>query len=207
MKVVIISEKPAPTLFPGVECVCVRVASEAAAHPNADLYLDLDFEPEESRVAALSGLLPSMVIVNAVTHTIGAIGRPFVRMNGWPGFAERDVHELVVPDAEIVARLTAIYRHSGRTFRLAPDLPGMISARILAAIINEAWYTWEEGVSSKEDIDIAMKLGTNYPKGPFEWGDHIGLDRVLRLLERMSLTDTRYAPAESLKTAVSGIKM
>ncbi len=43
------------------------------------------------------------------------------------------------------------------------DEPGFVSARIVAMIINEAYFTWEAGTSSKEEIDIAMKLGTGYP--------------------------------------------
>lgn len=207
MNVVLISKKPAPVLFPAIDCLVVGDVPAAATHPGADLYIDLDFEPVESRIVALNGLPASRVIVNAVVPTIAEIGRPFIRLNGWPGFAERAVHELVVPDGVTAAQLAQLYTGSGRSFRLAPDLPGMITARILATIINEAWYTWQDGVSSKADIDIAMRLGTNYPMGPFEWGDHIGLDRILRLLERMAATDPRYAPAESLKKAAAGIKM
>ncbi len=96
-----------------------------------------------------------------------------------------------------------LYEKAGRSFRQAPDIAGMITARILAAIINEAWYTWQEGVSSKEEIDTAMRLGTNYPLGPFEWGATIGLDRIVELLEVMSTTDPRYIPAESLKKQTS----
>jgi 3-hydroxybutyryl-CoA dehydrogenase len=83
----------------------------------------------------------------------------------------------------------------------------MITARILAVLINEAWYTWQEGVSSKEEIDTAMRLGTNYPLGPFEWGARIGLDRIVGLLEVMSRTDPRYIPADTLKKAVNNIKI
>jgi 3-hydroxybutyryl-CoA dehydrogenase len=83
----------------------------------------------------------------------------------------------------------------------------MVTARILATIINEAWYTWQDGVSGKEEIDTAMKLGTNYPMGPFEWGGKIGLSRVVGLLDVLSRTDARYMPAGSLKDAVTGIKI
>ena len=46
-----------------------------------------------------------------------------------------------------------------------------------------------------------MKLGTNYPLGPFEWGSRIGLSRIVELLEIMSKTDPRYIPADSLKAS------
>jgi 3-hydroxybutyryl-CoA dehydrogenase len=114
---------------------------------------------------------------------------------------ERAVHELVVPDGGVAARVTRVYEKTGRSFRLAPDIPGMITARVLAALINEAWYTWQDGVSSKEEIDTAMRLGTNYPLGPFAWAAKIGLERVVELLEVMSRDDPRYSPAESLKKA------
>jgi 3-hydroxybutyryl-CoA dehydrogenase len=52
-----------------------------------------------------------------------------------------------------------------------------------------------------------MKLGTNYPMGPFEWGARIGLHRVVELLDVLGETDSRYIPAKSLKKAGSGIKI
>ncbi len=82
----------------------------------------------------------------------------------------------------------------------------MITARIIAAIINEAWYTWQAGVSTKEEIDTAMKLGTNYPYGPFEWGQRIGLSRIVSLLHTLSVTEPRYMPANSLQQAAVELK-
>ena len=67
------------------------------------------------------------------------------------------------------------------------DLPGFVSARIVAMIINEAWFTREAGTASEKDIDLAMKLGTGYPYGPFEWTALIGGGgkRIAALLERL----------------------
>jgi 3-hydroxybutyryl-CoA dehydrogenase len=207
MKVVLLTENVPPVLFPAAECVVVRTVEELERYRGGDLYIDLDFTMQEARLSALSGMLPSPVMVNAVLNTIGEIGRPFIRINGWPGMLERTVHELAVPGAPVAAQVEQIYEKLGCSFRLAPDIPGMITARILAVLINEAWYTWQEGVSSKEEIDTAMKLGTNYPMGPFEWGARIGLHRVVELLDVLSVTDPRYIPAKSLKKAGSGIKI
>ena len=66
-------------------------------------------------------------------------------------------------------------------------------------IINEAWFSLAENISTREEIDTAMKLGTNYPYGPFEWGDKIGLDRVSALLNELHKTDTRYSIAPGLQ--------
>ena len=190
---------------PGIDWVVVRRAEDANAYPDADLYIDLDFINEPERVDILRRLLPGVVFVNAVVPTLGEIGYPFVRINGWPGFLERNIHEVVVPK-EVAVLLTGIYEKLGREYRLVPDTPGMISGRILATIINEAYYTWEEEVSTREEIDIAMKLGTNYPLGPFEWGGRIGLGKVAGLLTVLSRNNGRYTPSNSLLKAADVLK-
>ena len=79
-----------------------------------------------------------------------------------------------------------------------PDIKGFISPRVVSMIINEAYFTLEENVSTKEEIDIAMKLGTNYPYGPFEWSKKIGLKNIAGLLTELSITEKRYEPASLL---------
>lgn len=75
-----------------------------------------------------------------------------------------------------------------------------IITRILAMIINEASFAVGESVASVRDIDIAMRLGTSYPKGPLCWADEIGLDIVLGVLNnlRESLGEERYSPSPLL---------
>jgi 3-hydroxybutyryl-CoA dehydrogenase len=68
----------------------------------------------------------------------------------------------------------------------------------LCTIINEACHAISEGISDAEQIDIAMKLGTNYPDGPIHWGRRIGASRINELLEAMSAEDKRYTPHKSL---------
>jgi 3-hydroxybutyryl-CoA dehydrogenase len=174
----------------------------AQHEPEIAAYVDLDFVPEAGRVEKLGRLLPALVFVNAVTPTLKEIGRPFVRINVWPGFATRQLHELVAPDEATKQRLATFYSQVGCEYRLAPDIPGMISARVVAGIINEAWYAWEEKVSTREEIDTAMRLGTNYPLGPFEWGERIGLEQIARLLWSLSKTDPRYMPSKALAEQV-----
>ena len=81
---------------------------------------------------------------------------------------------------------------------------GEIAVRILAMIMNEAAHAVGEGVASVRDVDIAMKLGTNYPKGPLKWADEIGLDVVFNILKSLdaSLGDERYHPAPLLRQMV-----
>ena len=66
-------------------------------------------------------------------------------------------------------------------------------------IVNEAYFALEQQVSSKEEIDIAMKTGTNYPYGPFEWGKLIGIKNIYALLMELSRLDKRYQPSDPLK--------
>jgi 3-hydroxybutyryl-CoA dehydrogenase len=78
----------------------------------------------------------------------------------------------------------------------------MIAARVIAMIINEAYWGLGEGISTKAEIDIAMKSGTNYPYGPFEWSEKIGLSKIGALLKKLSEEDRRYALAPALEEAI-----
>jgi hypothetical protein len=84
------------------------------------------------------------------------------------------------------------------------DAAGLTFPRILSLIINEAARSLEEGVAQAEEIDIAMRLGVNYPIGPLRWADQIGLDEVLAVLEGLEREtgDDRYRPAPSIKKLV-----
>ena len=206
------NQKDLDALFPGAEKQWTRSIPEQA-DPNIAAYIDLDFVPEPARIQKLAGLLPALVFVNAVTPTLGEIGQPFIRINAWPGFAMRKIHELVLPASGFEAepggttvataeRIKTLYQNINCDYLAAPDIPGMISARVVAGIINEAWYTWEEKVSTKEEIDTAMRLGTNYPLGPFQWGERIGLGQIVGLLRSLNKTDPRYEPAKSLVEAI-----
>jgi 3-hydroxybutyryl-CoA dehydrogenase len=96
------------------------------------------------------------------------------------------------------------FRSAGLEPVVVPDGPGLVFPRILCMIINEAAFALMEGVASAEDIDTAMKLGTNYPLGPLEWGDWIGLDQVLAVLEGLQAEygDDRYRAAPLLRQLV-----
>jgi 3-hydroxybutyryl-CoA dehydrogenase len=69
---------------------------------------------------------------------------------------------------------------------VAGPMPGdAIAARILATIVNEAASAVAEGVATPEAIDLAMRLGTNYPRGPLAWGEQLGLTSVVRTLDEL----------------------
>lgn len=90
---------------------------------------------------------------------------------------------------------------------IVEDRVGMVLPRILCQIINEAMFAIQQDVASPKDIDTAMKLGTNYPLGPIEWGEKIGFRQVYAVLTALhtDLGEERYRVCPLLKQiAVSG---
>lgn len=77
-----------------------------------------------------------------------------------------------------------------------------IAARVLATIVNEAASAVAEGVASPTAIDTAMRLGMNYPNGPLEWGERIGLEHVVRTLDQLhsAVPDGRYRVVPLLRS-------
>jgi 3-hydroxybutyryl-CoA dehydrogenase len=93
----------------------------------------------------------------------------------------------------------------GKTFVEVKDIPGFAVNRILMPMINEAVQALYEGIATVEDIDTAMKLGTNQPMGPLTLADFIGLDTCLATMEVLheGLGDSKYRPSPLLRQYVS----
>jgi 3-hydroxybutyryl-CoA dehydrogenase len=80
-----------------------------------------------------------------------------------------------------------------------------VSLRVISCIVNEAFLALSEGVATAEDIDRAMKLGANYPKGPFEWVEEIGALRVVETLDSLrSAYGDAYLAAPALRERATG---
>lgn len=165
---------------------------------NADAFFDFSFDKSPERIEILSRHTSKPVFINSVVYTLGEIGHPFIRINAWPGFLKRDVVEIAADDKSVDIAKNFLEKLNWK-YQLVPDEPGMISARIIAMIINEAYYTAQENISSKPDIDIAMKLGTNYPYGPFEWANLIGIKNIYSLLTALQKKDKRYTISKLLE--------
>ncbi|GIN21136.1 MAG TPA: 3-hydroxyacyl-CoA dehydrogenase [Bacillus bacterium] len=83
------------------------------------------------------------------------------------------------------------------------EFPGFVTSRISALVGNEAFYMLQEGLGTPEDIDKAIKLGLNYPMGPFELADLVGLDARLNNLKYLhEKLGEKYRPAPLLEQYV-----
>jgi len=171
---------------------------ELLSHTDADAVIDLLFEDNGYDVSHLTNYLKKPVFVNSMNKTIVEIGLPVIRINAWPGFLKRNIAEVSINDEINKNEVEKILNLLNRKTEWVPDIKGFISPRIVSMIINEAYFTLEENVSTKEEIDIAMKLGTNYPYGPFEWSKKIGLKKIAGLLTELSISEKRYQPATLL---------
>ena len=94
-------------------------------------------------------------------------------------------------------------RRMGKETVVVNEFPGFVTSRISALVGNEAFYMLQEGVASPEEIDKAIKLGLNFPMGPFELADLVGLDARLNNLRYLHKTlGEKYRPAPLLEKYV-----
>ncbi len=203
MKIAVITDETlkqellAPGVQEGIEWVWL---TEPVPVEGADAYIDLLFSYDDtSRTDVFKNTTGKPVFINCTDSTLEGFPVNFTRFNGWNSFLKRTVMEISCTDEQIKPAAERIIAALGRTAEWVPDIPGFIAARVVCMIINEAYMALEEKVSSRDDIDTAMKLGTNYPYGPFEWAGIIGLKKVNALLSKLAEKEPRYTPSPLLQ--------
>jgi hypothetical protein len=133
-------------------------------------------------------------------------GRPAFAFSYLPPWEACTVVEFSVgprgPDPDDVAAALAVL---GKEPVRVGDAPGHVSLRVLAQLVNEAALAVAEGVAPPAQLDQAMRLGVNYPKGPVAWGRAVGFDVLLAVLERLAeLHGDAYRPARLLRWWAAG---
>ncbi|MGP4043339.1 3-hydroxyacyl-CoA dehydrogenase [Streptomyces sp. 2A115] len=101
---------------------------------------------------------------------------------------------------QTLAEATGLFQALGKDVSVIGDVPGMIVARTVARIVDLAHDAVAKGVATEEDIDTAMRLGVNYPLGPFEWSRRLGRSWAYDVLDDLHLREPsgRYAPSLAL---------
>lgn len=91
----------------------------------------------------------------------------------------------------------------GKETVVVNEFPGFVTSRISTLVGNEAFYMLQEGIGTPEEIDKAIKLGLNFPMGPFELVDLVGLDARLNNLKYLhEKLGEKYRPAPLLEQYV-----
>ncbi len=177
---------------------------------DLDVIFDLTFDDVENRTEIYAGLSDVPVIVGAVKRTLDQVlfDHPqrfscnFIGMNTLPTFIDRPLVEMTHVRDKEKQIMEGIAAELNWDIRWVNSRVGMVTPRIIFMIINEAYYTVQEGTATREDIDLGMKLGTAYPMGPFEWCEKIGVKNVYETLDAIynDTHDERYKICPLMKT-------
>ena len=163
--------------------------------------LDSVCQPGAILASNTSGL-PITQIASATQRPERVLGLHF--FNPVPAMKLVEIIRAYQTSDETVTRSQAFCALLKKETVLAKDYPGFITTRIGMAIIAEAIRCLEEGIGTAEDIDKAIRLGYNFPMGPLELADLVGLDVTLHILEanREALGE-RFLPSPLLRNMVT----
>ena len=126
---------------------------------------------------------------------------PLFGFCGLPSLINRPLLEVSFWNENNREKLAETCAALGTDYRVVADRVGLVTPRVICQIINEACFTVQEGTATMQDVDLGMKLGTSYPRGPFAWANAIGVERVYAVLEALwqDTHDERYKVCPLLK--------
>lgn len=148
----------------------------------------------------------------SVTEMSNGLSRPVIGMHFFNPAPVMQLVEVIrgeLSTDEQVAKIIEIAKDIGKDPVEVNESAGFAVNRILGPMLNEAIYELYEGVASMEDIDKAMRLGTNMQMGPFQLADYVGLDICLALMETLQheLGSDKYSPCPLLRKMVRAGKL
>lgn len=186
---------------------------------DCEIFIESAFENfaiKEDIFHKLSKILKptSLVASNTSSYSITALSKlvpypekfiGFHFMNPPPIMQLVEVIRGKYTDDETFSFFFRLANELGKNPIISKDSPGFVLNRILIPMINEAIYVLDEGISTPNQIDAAMKFGANHPIGPLALADLIGLDTVLAILKTLQkeLGKDKYAPCSLLENYVS----
>ncbi|MEA2331381.1 MAG: 3-hydroxybutyryl-CoA dehydrogenase [Thermoleophilaceae bacterium] len=153
--------------------------------------------------AQVPGGAPLLVLCAATS--LAARGEPgAVGFHLLPPLAESRLVELTrLPVTQSFAADAAeeFFARLGFHAEWVDDAPGLVLGRLACQLVNEAWFAVGEGVGSEADVDAGLVLGLNHPRGPIQWGEAIGLEHVMAVLDGLweERREERYRPAPLLR--------
>ncbi|CAH2300796.1 hydroxyacyl-coenzyme A dehydrogenase, mitochondrial [Pelobates cultripes] len=174
-----------------------------------ELFMTLDkFAPEHAIFASNTSSLPITDIANSTTRQDRFGGLHF--FNPVPMMKLVEVIKAPMTSQTTYESLLDFSKALGKTPVSCKDTPGFIVNRLLVPYLMESVRLYERGHASKEDIDVAMKLGAGYPMGPFELLDYVGLDTSKYIIDgwhQMEPENPLFAPSELLNKLVAEKKL
>lgn len=169
---------------------------------------------ELDRICADTAILATNTSTLAVVEMAMETGRPdrvcgVHFFNPAPAMALVEIVRAITTSDETIAEATAFAEACGKTPVQVRDQAGFIVNALLFPYLNNAVKLFDAGVATREDIDAAMKGGCNFPMGPLELLDLVGLDTSLSILDALydEFKDPNYAPAPLLKRMVSAERL
>lgn len=179
--------------------------------PQIELLIDTSFD--EDPATRLKAHLHTGVN-NLWLHTLQCTITPFLHqipvpdqihiagINALPLFIASPLWEMYFTSGSDEKLAEEVLHPTGKKILRIPEQMGMLSPRIIFMIINEAYYAVQEGVTTRAEADMAMKLGTNYPYGPFEWAEKAGIKIVYHTLRSLlkDSGDPRYKISALLRS-------
>lgn len=161
-----------------------------------EIFMELDrICPEHTILASNTSTFPITALATVTKRPDKVIGTHF--MNPPPLVHGVEIIRSLLTSEDTVRRTDEFIRSLGKEPIEVKDSPGFVVSRMICLVMNEAVRMHEEGVASVEDIDKIARLCFNWPMGPFQLLDLIGIDIVAAVLNAMynETGSERFKPA------------